>query len=188
MFLSRVTNPSPETPDQRKARQFVQLRKLGDYAMNLAGRAHARAERQLQDHPRPNANEAERLNECVAIVATMSRAVRQTIAIEIRLDTPARTRPGYRLAPRLRDPRRILLTRIFHAAIAGDPEAAQRRREITAHIQHHLEADPDQLEPIAETLAALCNELDIDLDPARIPDELLDFVPPESGPDPGNHP
>ena len=169
-----------ETPEQRKARQFVQLRQLGRYAMNLADRAHAQAERQIDAPPADKDGPAPQNH--VATVASMSRAVRQTIAIEIRLDAPPRTRPGFRFSTVDRDPRRILLTRVFHAAISGDPEAPRRRREIIAHIHRHLESDPDQLEPMDETIAKLCNELDIDLDPARVPDELLNFAPPDPEP------
>ena len=41
-----------------------------------------------------------------------------------------------------------------------------------------------------ETLATLCNELGIDLDPAHLPDGLLDFAPadPDQDPDPQTDP
>ena len=173
-----MTEPDlpPETPEARKARQFASLRTLGDLGMDLAKSAHGLAKQQLTDPPRARPKD---VPDYAATFATMSRAVRQAVAIEIRLDAPARTRPAFRLA-RLADPRRILLCHAFREAIAGHPDRASRIREIETVIDQHLEADPDQQIPIEKTIATLCNTLELDLDLSRIPDALLYYTPASS--------
>ena len=173
-----MTEPDlpPETPEARKARQFASLRTLGDLGMDLAKSAHGLAKQQLTDPPRARPKDTP---DYAATFATMSRAVRQAVAIEIRLDAPARTRPAFRLA-RLADPRRILLCHAFREAIAGHPDRASRIREIETVIDQHLEADPDQQIPIEKTIATLCNTLELDLDLSRIPDALLYYTPASS--------
>ena len=177
--------PPPETPEQRKARQYTLLHHVGTMAHDLACDAHARAKQQLAPErlheapPPPTTQQPD----AAATFASLSRAVRQAIALEIRLDAPPRTRPVYRGATPLPDPRRILLRRVFHDAVAKDPDRARRRREIDERIDQELGADPDQTIPLERTVVALCSGLHIDLDLSRVPDELLG-IPPRPRPKP----
>ncbi len=168
--------PPPETPEQRKARQFTVLHHVGLMAHDLSTDAHARAKEQLatkRAQPKPPHPTAEREIDYAATFASLVRAVRQAIALEHRLDAPTRTRPAYRDAAPLADPRRILLRRVFHDAVAKHPDAPRLRRESDTRIDDELRADPDHLVPIQDHLVTLHNTLQIDLDLSRIPDELL---------------
>lgn len=173
-----------ETADARKARHFDTLRRLGALAMDLAQDAHALAKQQLAPppcslRPRPAglpANVAATID-YARTFAVLSRAVRQAIALEMRREAEPRTRPSFRPlgAPpgSIIDPRRDLLRTVFHAAVAADPDRARLRREIDQHVDHQLEADPDQRRPIEEIVDDLVKFLGIDLDPAQVPDALL---------------
>lgn len=174
-----IAPPPPETLDQRKARQYGALHTIGDLALDLAQDAHTQAKRQLAAPP------AKEERDCAATFASMSRAVRQAIAIEIRLDTaPTRLRPTFRAATPAPDPRRILLRDAFHKAV----EAA-RRPEIDAAIDEILAADPDQQVPMDNILDNLCQSLGIALDVRRMPNALLFYgLPHPVGPPPFDGP
>lgn len=184
-----------ETPEARKARHFDTLRRLGALAMDLAEDAHALAKQQLAPRPRSAglpANVAGTID-YARTFATLSRVVRQVVALEIRRETEPRPRSGFRplgTPPAiLLDPRRTLLRTAFHAAVAADPDRARLRREIDSHVDQQLEADPDARRPIVEIVTDLVHSLGIDLDPARVPDALLGIPPRNRVPDrPGAKP
>lgn len=162
--------PPPETAEQRRARHHATLHQLADLGHDLAVQAHARAKQQLtEQEPAPGP-----APDYATTFATLSRAVRQTIALEARLEAHARAHPVFRAAAPP-DPRRLLLRRAFHDAVASDPDRARRRREIDATIEHALAGDPHGEIPISDTLDSLCNGLGIRLDLARLPDQLLDI-------------
>ncbi len=63
-------------------------------------------------------------------------------------------------------------------AIAPCPadEAADRTeliRETTARIDHDLAADPDRAETLSNIFFRICEDLEIEVDLARLPDEFL---------------
>ena len=92
--MQRATILASETPDQRKARQFADLRTLAHLAMDLAQDAHALAKRQLAPRaPNPPGAPANIGADYARIFAVLSRAVRQAIAQEMRLEAGPRTRP-----------------------------------------------------------------------------------------------
>ncbi len=181
--MANPTDPC-ETADDRRARHFDMLRRLGTLAMELAESAHALAKQQLAPRPRPAgvpanvpgyaSNDA---TDYARIFAMLSRAARQTIALELRREAEPRPRPGFRSAGTppaiLIDPRRTLLRTAFHAAVAADPDRTARRREVDRQVDLQLQADPDGRRPIEEIVDALVHVLGIDLDPAKLPDALL---------------
>ena len=182
--------PAPETPDQRKARQLADLRRLGELAMQLAELAHASARRQLAapdghapDDTTPDDTTPVARDHAVTF-ASMARVVRQAIAIEIRLDAPARApaaaeraaRPAFRRAASP-DPRRTLLRRVFADAVASDPDRAALVRDINAFIEQQIEADPDRNRTVPALVADLCDTFGIKLNLARVPDEILGMEP-----------
>ena len=92
-----VDTSLPETIEQRKAHQYSTLHHIGVMAHELACDAHARAKEQLaaQRAHTPSRPPANNQINYATTFATLSRAVRQGIVLEIRLDAPLRTRPAY---------------------------------------------------------------------------------------------
>jgi hypothetical protein len=160
-----------ESPAERKARQLATLRRLGELTMGLAEAAAAKAAQHLAEPgpPEPDGKQADP----VLAFTRLSRAVRQTIALEIRVasDDVAPHRPP---PP---DPRRPLLRRALHRAAAADPGRPGLKREIDARIEHELLADPEGDAPLGEVFATICDGLALPFDPSQLPDTLLGLEP-----------
>jgi len=119
--------------------------------------------------------------------------VRDCITLEARLAgaglAPHRA-SNTRTQPLPADPRRALLREILGRAVEKHPARAALNRDITARLEQHLEADPDQTLHPTEILEKICNEFQIEPDWANLPDEYLDAIceglqdPGEESPDP----
>lgn len=164
----------PETLALRKIRQFARLQRLGDLAMAVA-EAAAKATIDAYDEPAPQDDKRgpSPAAEHALTFARVSRIVRDITGLEIRLDQPAR--PSLY---RPHDPRRALLRGVLHEAVAHEPDAAPRRREINDRIEQALADDPAAAIPLDRILSKLCDDLDIEIDIARVPDAVLGIVKP----------
>ena len=184
---------SPVPPDQpgaaRTARHLCLLEELAELGMELA---RAAAQQALAEWNRPpqnataspapetaasrGARPGPRLDPGLTF-ARVSRAVRQTIALEARI-AAGDIGPGRRWWPnRLpADPRLPVIRRVLHAAAEAETDGAARRdlrRQIDERLDDLPEADPDGELAVDEIIASICGALGISVDPARLPDELL---------------
>ena len=177
-----------ETPAERQARQFAQLRRVGKLAMVLAEAAGTAALAEFNP-PRKAGPPAPSPANPAQIFANAARTVRQVITLELRVEAGADARQSaYRApAPKLLppptppltpDPRRVLLKQVLHDAVRNDPNRARRCREIDDNIEQELLAHPAGTEIIAETLGTICQRLNIAIEPVRLTDEFLDFDEP----------
>ena len=160
-----------EDPAERNARQLATLRRLGELTMGLAEAAAAKAAQHLAEPgpPEPDGKQADP----VLAFTRLSRAVRQTIALEIRVASDDRA--PHRPPPP--DPRRPLLRRALHRAASADPARPGLKREIDARIEHELLADPEGDAQLGEVFATICDGLGLPFDPSQLPDTLLGLEP-----------
>jgi hypothetical protein len=108
----------------------------------------------------------------------LAAVVRDCITLEARLAgglAPPRASTT-RAQPLPADPRRDLLREILRRAVEKHPARAALNRDITARLEQHLEADPDQTLHPTEILEKICDEFQIEPDWANLPDEYLDAI------------
>jgi hypothetical protein len=170
------------------------LREMAELGMNMARVAAARA---LGDGP---ADTDQPAADPSLAFARATRAVRQAIALEIRVAAEAaprhnpagdlaRSAPA-RLAVPAPDPRRPALRQALHKLAAAEPERAARaqlRRHIDERIEEELLADPDGDLPLGEAFAAICDELGLNFDASTLSDEFLAIPPTPHPPDMVRH-
>ena len=168
------------------------LARLAEIAMNLA---EAAAEQALQDWAAPAAAPAEpepatpqptpapartpRAPDYGLLFARLSRAVRQTIALEARIaaDHAAATRAAAPIVRPPADPRRPILRRALMEATQDHPDRAQLRRDAEERLDYELLTDPERLASPADLLAIIAHDLAIDFNLAHLPDELVFATP-----------
>jgi hypothetical protein len=119
-----------------------------------------------EDPARPS---SQRPTDPALIFTRLAATVRDCIALESRL-AAAHTRGPLMLRA---DPRRAPLREVLHRATENHPGRAELRRETTSLLDDQLAADPDQIIPPADLLAAICDELGIAIDFATLPDDYL---------------
>ena len=110
------------------------------------------------------------------IFTRVAACVRASIALEARL--AAGLTPTSRVAsPAFRnDPRRGRLRHIFQRITEHHPDRTELIRETTARIDENLAADPDHVLNLSNIFFSICEDLEIEVDLAIIPDEFLGFT------------
>ena len=193
--------PIPPGTDaaERTARHLRMCQELAELGMELARAAAARALRDWATpatpaaspdenpapEPTPQAAAAKTLDPGL-LFARLSRAVRQSIALEARIAADALV--SHRHTHRSpNDPRREILRRALHQASAGHPDHAELRRDTDERLDHELAIDPGQHISVPELLATISEDLGIPITYDRLPDTFL-FSPNRSQPQPGPDP
>ncbi|HTZ71840.1 MAG TPA: hypothetical protein VMB71_14380, partial [Acetobacteraceae bacterium] len=106
-------------------------------------------------------------------------AARACLALEARLTGATTTAKQSRdqIAAALRaDPRRRALRDAFVHITTENPDRREILRETTKAIDAELIADPEQKTGVAELIVAICHNHNIIIDPATLPDPLLDLL------------
>jgi hypothetical protein len=103
----------------------------------------------------------------------LAATVRDCIALEARLAAGPAGAPHARDRTLRADPRRTLLREALRTATENHPDRADLMREATARLDEQLEADPENAIDPAHLLLDLCDEIGIELDLAKLPDEIL---------------
>jgi hypothetical protein len=103
----------------------------------------------------------------------LAAVVRDCIALEARLAAAPTAASAARALTRRADPRRVPLREVFRRTTENHPDRAALTRDIAARLDEYLAADPDQTIAPAQILDAICDEFDIDIDFATLPDEYL---------------
>ncbi len=161
------------------------------------------AEPQAEREAAPHANPAPRLaasrlsarsspkpTDPAVLFTRLAAVVRDCIALEARL--AAGTAGTSRAPVRPADPRRAKLQEALRLVTTNHPDRAALLRETTYRADEHLAADPDQTIEIPDLLINICEDLGIEIDFTKLPDEFLfttydpvDFD--DSAPDPRAH-
>ena len=108
----------------------------------------------------------------------LATAVCECIALEARLSAgPATTRRDM-ISPALRaDPRRDPLIKAFREATEHAENRGALRYEFAFRLDQDLTADPEKILTLPELFIPLCEELEFQPDPAKLPDEILGMCP-----------
>ena len=188
-ILPTMTNqPTPNQPDEnaeRKARHLAMLAECAELTMVLTRLASIKACDQL-DPEAPPAKNAPKQPDAVLAFARLSRALRQTIALEAKLATPpkAKATPNDWQATPESTAKAHLAEAILTAAKA-DKTVIRRHGPTIAHIQRHIEErlDADDVdqdiaanENFAAIVASLCEDLGIPYDFNKTPNEDLNSL------------
>ena len=164
------TSRIPDNDAERRTRHLCVCQELIELGMTLA---RAAAEHALQDMAAPPPSQtipgsaAAALAEADArlrhrapdyglVFARISRAVRQTVALEAHI---AAARP----TPAAPDPRRARLGAALRQATAIHPNRTALRREAVERLDCALAADPTAAIPIDDMLKAICQALGVTL-------------------------
>jgi len=108
----------------------------------------------------------------------LAACVRASITLEARLAAgPAKTTRGTSPA------RRADLHDAFRRVTKNHPDHAAIVRETTARVDQDLAADPDQTLDLPTIFFTICEDLDIEVDFARLPDPFLGVAAYPAGPD-----
>jgi hypothetical protein len=109
--------------------------------------------------------------------------VRDCIALESRLTTA--TLSTSRAATLRADPRSTPLQDALRNATENHPDRAALRREITTRLDEALAADPDQTLDLPTIFFSICEDLNLEIDLATLPDEIIGLdTNPTDAPDP----
>lgn len=184
-----MTNqPTPNQPGEnaeRKARHLAMLAELADLTMVLTRRASIKACDQL-DPEAPPAETATKQPDAVLAFARLSRALRQTIALEAKLATPSKPQPtpnAWQATPE--STAKAHLADAILTAAKADKTVIRRHGPTIAHIQRHIEErlDADDVdqdiaanENFAAIVASLCEDLGIPYDFHKTPNEDLNLL------------
>ncbi len=103
--------------------------------------------------------------------------MRDCIALEARLaQNPASQQTSLDAAIRA-DPRRIPVREGFRIVLYQDPDYTPLIRETSARLDEELAADPERTRTISELLIAICEDLGIEIDYSKLPNEYLSVQP-----------
>ncbi len=127
---------------------------------------------------RPSTPSSAKPADPAVLFTRLAAIVRDCIALEARLaasaagtsNTANTSRAPMRQPP---DPRRAKLQEGLRLVTTGHPDRAALLRETTARADEHLAADPDQTIEIPDLLINICEDLGIDIDFTKRPDEFL---------------
>jgi hypothetical protein len=141
--------------------------------------APTRAESETVPAPAPHrsasqtARTAGKPTDPAVLFTRLAAVVRDCIALEARLAAAPAVASTARATTLRADPRRATLREVFRLTTERQPDRAALIRDINARLDEHLAADPDHtIEPV-RLLEAICDEFDIDIDFATLPDEYL---------------
>ena len=148
------------------------LERLATLAMALTEAAAEKAQAQIED-PKPGPDP-------IKAFTSLATTVRQLIALEARIADPKA--PTMRPDPKPVDEAREYIAEATRACAKADPAATRRhgptKRHIERNIDERLQAD-DVTEMIEEDMPAyvivstMCDDLNIECDVAKQPDENL---------------
>ena len=180
-MLSADAQPQPEETDaESRVRQLATFRRLTELNLQAAEIAAARLRDAATQGVAADAASATldlaRASRAAALAASQENRIR-------RGEDPEPPRPAARPAAPSRtpfDPRRAPLRAALHQAADSEPNRAARaalRRDIDEALEQELLADPDREIPIDEVLCAVCETLDLELDPKNLSDEVLGMPP-----------
>ncbi len=203
--------PTVEVEEERRARHLRMARELAELGMALARAAATQALLEWRappggasEPPAPDSTPADTAAETQAAepaavarprpdhalaFARLSRAVRQTIALEARIAagdiaSPRRHRHPGSLGEHPADRRPFPLEgRLIDQASDADLNRALSLgllRDIAERLDDDPEIEPEDIAAIADTLRRACNDLGIGLDPRQEPDGWLDAGQPTS--------
>jgi hypothetical protein len=118
-----------------------------------------------------------------ALVFTrLAACVRASIALEARV-AAGLTPIGRATSPTLRnDPRRAPLRDVFRRITQHHPDRAELVRETTDRIDEDLQADPARTLDLSRIFFSICEDLEIEVDLATLPDAFLGLAPDEPDP------
>ena len=176
-----------ETPPQRQARQFEQLRRAGIVAMKIVDIAGAAACAELEQDPNPEPPARGAPNP-VKMFLSASAEIRHIIGLELRVEAGPPVRRAAAASadrpppePPKPDPRRPLLQKALHDTVRAAPDRVRRCREIDANIEQELLADPDPAnpQPVAVILCTIGNRLNLPVDLSRLSDAILEYDHPD---------
>jgi len=170
-----------ETAEQRTARHMSMCAELASLGMDLARAAAARCRagdadpEALQPPTEASARRpaAGKPTDPAIIFIRVTASVRDCIALEAKLAAGLAATTRAAAGPRSADPRRPTLLDAFRHVTKNHPDRAALIRETTLLLDEQLAADPDQAIEVPELLWTICNELNIDIDLATLPDEYL---------------
>ena len=187
---------SPAGSEARACRQMRMLQELAEIGMQLARAVGRQVADCAQDPEGGDADRAANLGAHLALVfSRISRAVRQTIALEARLDRQihqARRDEDVALAEQARIATRALARRRKHAVREAVQHAVEAEtcgpelEALLADLDDRLEDPDDDLDfaelPIGELVARICRQLGVVHDPSLWQDEDAGHArePPES--------
>jgi len=196
--------PTAEAEEERRARHLRMARELAELGMALARAAANQALLAWREAPsvaaeppapdttpadtsarnqaaEPAAGARPRPDHALAF-ARLSRAVRQTIALEARiaagdLASPRRHRHPGSLGEHPAGRQALALDQASDADL-NRALSLGLLRDIAERLDDDPEIEPEDIVAVAETLRRACNDLGIGLDPRQEPDGSLDAGPP----------
>ncbi len=107
----------------------------------------------------------------------LTTAICSCIALQTRLaQNPANQQTT--LDPAIRaDPRRIPIREGFRIVLYRNPDYTPLIRETSARLDEELATDPERTRTISELLTAICEDLGIEIDYSKLPNEYLSVQP-----------